>query len=73
MRPRVQIDEARMLELAGVKAEVHRDPARFRPAEQRVMRGSNAKIARLGWRPMRSIDEALRDILDDWEKRTKNG
>jgi GDP-4-dehydro-6-deoxy-D-mannose reductase len=64
---------ARMLRMAGVKAEVREDHARFRSAEQRVVRGGNAKIAGLGWRPTRSIDEALRDILEDWELRIDNG
>lgn len=63
----------RMLEISGVMAEIRRDPARFRPAEQRVMRGDNAKITRLGWAPQRSIDDALKEILADWEKRISDG
>jgi GDP-4-dehydro-6-deoxy-D-mannose reductase len=64
---------ARMLELAGVEAEIVRDSAHIRPAEQRVVRGRNVKLARLGWTPRRSIDEALKEILDDWERRIRNG
>jgi GDP-4-dehydro-6-deoxy-D-mannose reductase len=64
---------ARMLELAGVEAEIRRDSAHLRPAEQRVVRGRNVKLARLGWTPRRSIDEALKEILDDWERRIRNG
>jgi GDP-4-dehydro-6-deoxy-D-mannose reductase len=63
----------RLLDLSGVKAEVRRDPARFRPAEQRVVKGDNARICGLGWSPRRSVDDALREILADWEQRTKNG
>jgi GDP-4-dehydro-6-deoxy-D-mannose reductase len=63
----------RLLELAGVKAEILRDSAHFRPAEQRVVRGRNDKLAHLGWTPRRSIDEALKEILDDWEQRIRNG
>jgi GDP-4-dehydro-6-deoxy-D-mannose reductase len=64
---------ARMLELAGVKARIGHDEARHRHAEQRIVRGSNAKIVRLGWAPARSIDEALTSILEDWEKRIDHG
>jgi GDP-4-dehydro-6-deoxy-D-mannose reductase len=60
----------RMLALSGVKAEIRPDPARLRPAEQRVVRGANAKIAGLGWRPERELDEALAGILEEWEKKT---
>ena len=63
----------RMLELSGAKAEIRRDPERFRHAEQRVVRGSNAKISSLGWHPHRSIDDALTGILEEWERTTKNG
>ena len=63
----------RMLALSGVEAGIRQDPARFRQAEQRVVRGGNDKIKGLGWRPTRSIDEALRDILQDWEQRMRNG
>ena len=37
----------RMLELAGVDAQIRQDPERFRPAEQRVVRGGNDKIKAL--------------------------
>jgi GDP-4-dehydro-6-deoxy-D-mannose reductase len=60
----------RMLALAGVEASVRFDAARHRPAEQRAVRGANAKIERLGWRPARTIDEALADILGEWEGKT---
>jgi len=59
----------RLLELAGVSAEVRRDPARFRHAEQRVVRGGNAKIKSLGWEPAHSLDEALADVLEEWERK----
>jgi GDP-4-dehydro-6-deoxy-D-mannose reductase len=63
----------RMLAMAGVTAEIRKDPARFRPAEQRVVRGANAKIARLGWSPSHDIDAALADILQEWERKSKDG
>jgi GDP-4-dehydro-6-deoxy-D-mannose reductase len=63
----------RMLHFAGVKAGVRQDPSRLRPAEQRVVRGDNAKIRRLGWTPKRSIDDSLKEILADWERRISDG
>ena len=61
----------RLLELANVKAEFRQDPLRFRYAEQRLVRGGNAKITSLGWRATHSIEEALQDVLQDWEQKTK--
>ena len=37
------------------------------------MKGDNAKIRRLGWVPKRSIDDSLKEILADWEKRISDG
>jgi GDP-4-dehydro-6-deoxy-D-mannose reductase len=64
---------AQMLEMAGIEAEVRQDPARMRPAEQRRVRGDNAKIRALGWQPAIDIRTSLRDILQDWEERVANG
>jgi GDP-4-dehydro-6-deoxy-D-mannose reductase len=58
-----------LLVLSGVTAEVRRNTTRFRLGEQSVVRGGNAKISRLGWRPARSMDEALREVIQDWEQR----
>lgn len=63
----------RLIALAGVEAEIRESESRVRRAEQRVVRGGNAKIRRLGWQPTRSIDDALKDVLEDWERRTANG
>ena len=63
----------RLVRMAGIECEIHPDPTHFRQAEQRVVRGANAKIARLGWRPKRDIDEALAAILREWESRTNDG
>lgn len=62
-----------MLEIAGVDAEIRQDPARMRPAEQRRVRGDNAKIRALGWQPRIDIRTSLRDIIQDWEERAANG
>jgi GDP-4-dehydro-6-deoxy-D-mannose reductase len=59
-----------MLALAGVRAEIVRDPARFRVAEQKRVAGDNRKLAEhTGWQPQRSMEQSLTAILTDWEQR----
>jgi GDP-4-dehydro-6-deoxy-D-mannose reductase len=52
-----------MIELAGVEARIEVDPARFRPSELPYLVGDPTKVQRLGWKPSRSLDDALRDAL----------
>jgi GDP-4-dehydro-6-deoxy-D-mannose reductase len=54
----------RLLALAGVQARVEVDPSRFRPTELPSLVGDSGKLQRLGWRPRRSLDDALRDALE---------
>ena len=57
-----------MLEIAGIRADVLPDPARFRPAEQKRVIGSNAKLHQhTGWQPQIPIEISLQSILNDWE------
>jgi GDP-4-dehydro-6-deoxy-D-mannose reductase len=59
----------RMVSLAGVAASIEVDPAKLRPAEQRRMCGSHAKItADTGWTPRIALDDTLRQILDYWTR-----
>lgn len=58
----------RMIELAGVEVRVEVDPARFRPSELPYLVGDPGKLNGLGWRPSRSLDDALRDALQHAEK-----
>lgn len=62
----------RLLELSGVSAQVQRDPSRYRPAEQRTVKASNDKLSALGWRPRRSLDEALSEVLEEWTRKVAN-
>ena len=58
----------RLLELAGVHATTRAASGRMRPAEQRRMRGSNARLSRdTGWSPSVDLDDSLRAILAYWE------
>lgn len=60
----------RMCQLAGVQVEIETDSERFRPSEQRRVRGSNKKILEAtGWLPAHSMDQTLTAILDDWVAR----
>lgn len=59
-----------MLALAGVKAEIVLDPARFRVAEQKRVAGDQRKLAaHTGWQPRLGIEQSLTGILADWEQR----
>lgn len=55
-----------MCELAGVRASIHQDPEKLRPAEQRRMVADAGRLTRdTGWRPAISIETTLNDILSD--------
>ena len=53
--------------MAGVQAEIVTDPARLRPAEQRRMCGSHARItAATGWKPSIDLSDTLNGLLNYW-------
>jgi GDP-4-dehydro-6-deoxy-D-mannose reductase len=57
----------RMCQLAGVAVEIETDSERFRPSEQRRVRGNNRKIMEAtGWSLAYSMDQTLTAILDEW-------
>lgn len=61
----------RLCRLAGITPEIRQDPARFRPAEQRRVRGCCDKLHGVsGWTPTIPLDGTLSTILDDWTQRT---
>lgn len=56
-----------MAVLAGIEAEVATDPARLRPAEQRRMCGSHAKLtAATGWQPRIELRDTLAQLMNHW-------
>jgi GDP-4-dehydro-6-deoxy-D-mannose reductase len=56
--------------LAGVEAELQHDAERFRPTDQREVIGCNRKlIAATTWKPCHVLDDTLKTVLDDWERR----
>ncbi|MCP1621622.1 GDP-mannose 4,6-dehydratase [Pseudomonas nitroreducens] len=59
-----------MAALAGVELQIRQDPQKLRKAEQRRVRGSNAKLQReTGWKPVHGMEQILRDVLADWDVR----
>jgi GDP-4-dehydro-6-deoxy-D-mannose reductase len=60
----------RLLQLAGVEATVITDPKRVRPDEQLRVCADVSKIrTHTGWMNRVTMDETLRDVLDDWMSR----
>jgi GDP-4-dehydro-6-deoxy-D-mannose reductase len=59
----------KMFEISGVKCSVTTDPSRLRANEQKVMRGSFAKIqTAIGWQPQISIEQSLQDAISAWKE-----
>jgi GDP-4-dehydro-6-deoxy-D-mannose reductase len=55
----------RLLALAAVEIAVEVDPSRMRPADIPLLVGSPRRLTEAtGWRPKRSLDETLADVLD---------
>jgi GDP-4-dehydro-6-deoxy-D-mannose reductase len=60
--------------LAGVDAKLFQDPARMRPAEQKRLLGSYAKLNRCtDWNPAIELRTSLEDALVWWEKKLARG
>lgn len=63
-----------LMMLAGVRANIKQDSARFRPAEQRRVCGSCDKLRSVsGWQPEISLEQSLTDNLSYWEWELKHG
>jgi len=63
----------RLLELAGVKAEIQNDPTRFRPSDQPRVCGDHAKLSRdTGWQPEVPMEETLLNLYRYWEHEIGN-
>ena len=49
---------------------IHEDPARLRPSDVPVLRGSAEKVERAtGWRPRIPLEQTLTDLLEYWRQR----
>ena len=65
-RLRDVLERFKALSPAAVRAEV--DPAMLRPVDEPVKVGDPARLMAMGWRPTRSLDDSLRDMLDYWRQ-----
>jgi len=55
------------IRLSGVKAEIRPVPRLMRPSDERIIFGDTSKIRRhTGWRPLNSIEQTLKSMLDYW-------
>lgn len=67
----VSIDEVarRLLDLAGVDAEIVIDPARARPVDLPELRGDPVRLqAATGWTPEIPLDDTLMSVLQYWQR-----
>jgi len=61
-----------LLSLTDETVEVEIDPERYRPADVPIIYGSAEKLtADTGWTPRFSIDDTIRDVLDEWRERVR--
>ena len=52
------------------RVEIRQDPARLRPSDVPVLRGSREKVERaLGWRGVIPLEQTLTDLLEYWRQR----
>jgi GDP-4-dehydro-6-deoxy-D-mannose reductase len=57
----------KLLKLATVPIRIEQDPARLRVTDVPVLIGDATKLRRLtGWQPKISLEQSLKDILNDW-------
>lgn len=59
-----------LLKMATVSITVEQDAARMRPSDTPILIGDASKVRQAtGWQPTISIEQTLRDVLDDWRQR----
>jgi GDP-4-dehydro-6-deoxy-D-mannose reductase len=53
--------------------EIRQDPARLRPSDVPVLRGSSERIEKAtGWQPRIPLEDTLRDLLEYWRRRVRS-
>jgi GDP-4-dehydro-6-deoxy-D-mannose reductase len=57
-----------MAKQLNMEVDIHVDPRLIRPADNRIIIGSNEKIRReLGWENTIPLEQSLRDVINYWE------
>src|SRR5438132_694259 len=55
------------------RIEIRQDPARLRPSDVPILRGSRVKVEpTLGWRPAIPLETTLTDLLEYWRRRIRS-
>jgi GDP-4-dehydro-6-deoxy-D-mannose reductase len=52
----------RLMAISGVHAKIEQDPERMRPVDLPLLLGDNRRLRALGWKPKRTLDDALADL-----------
>ncbi len=59
-----------LLKFSPLDIQVEVDPARVRPLDIPVLKGDNSRMRELtGWKPVISMEETLRDVLEWWREK----
>jgi GDP-4-dehydro-6-deoxy-D-mannose reductase len=60
-----------LLKPMDIKPKIVNDPERMRPADIAAIYGNHDKLTKhTGWKPSISIDDTLRDVVNDWRSRS---
>jgi GDP-4-dehydro-6-deoxy-D-mannose reductase len=64
----------RMMAFSKAELKVEVDPTRVRPSDNPEVRGDYAKLhGATGWKPAISLEDSLRDVVEDWRGRAAEG
>jgi len=58
-----------LIAISGRSVSVRVDPARLRPVEIPRLVSDASKLRSLGWTPRRSVEQALREVMEEHEHR----
>jgi len=61
----------KMVSYSKRKIVVKIDQDKMRPLDVPIFLGDNSKIRSLGWMQQLGLDDSIKDILNDWRKRTE--